>query len=461
VNMGPCQGKMCGRLAVEFCARATGRDSNAVGATTSRPPVIPVELGVLAAGAHHPVRRTPLHHWHQAAGATWTDAGQWKRPEHYGEPLAEARAVRNGVGLIDVSTLGKIEVTGPDAAELLERVYLNKWADLKVGRVRYGVMCDEDGILFDDGVCARLGPDRFYLTATTGNAETVFQWLELWKATWQLDVTVLHHTSGTAAMNLTGPRSRELLSRLSPLGLSAAAFPYMALREGDIAGVRCRLLRIGFVGELGYEIHCPAAHAWGLWEAICEAGRAFDLKPFGVEAQRILRLEKGHLIIGVDTDALSNPLEAGLEWLIRFDKPRFIGREPLVRLKAMGPRSRLVGFLLNGEFAAKDDAQLPSRERQGAASDRSLAPPPRTPQNSVPPVHSIEGCQIVERGRPVGRVTSARHSPTLQRCLALGWVPAPRSKPGERWFVRWNGADVPAVIVSLPFYDPDGIRLKM
>src|SRR5262245_25083452 len=170
VNMGPCQGKMCGLAAAELCARLTGRDRNTVGLTTSRPPVVPVEIGVLATDRqHHPVRRTPLHHWHERNGALWMDAGQWKRPESYSDPVAEVRAVRNGVGLIDVGTLGKIEVIGPDAAELLERVYLNKWAELKPGRVRYGVMCNEDGILFDDGVGARLATDRFYLTATTGN----------------------------------------------------------------------------------------------------------------------------------------------------------------------------------------------------------------------------------------------------------------------------------------------------
>jgi sarcosine oxidase subunit alpha len=426
VNMGPCQGKMCGQTAMEVCARATGRDIGAVGATTSRPPVVPVELCVLAAGQRHqPIRRTPLHHWHETAGATWLDAGQWKRPESYGDPVAEVRAVRSGVGLIDVSTLGKIEVVGPDAAELLERVYLNQWADLKVGRARYGAMCNEDGILFDDGVGTRLGPDRFYLTATTGNAEGVFQWLELWKATWRLNATVLNHTSALAAMNLAGPRAREVLGRLTQLDISAAAFPYLAVREGDVAGVPCRLLRIGFVGESGYEIHCASALAWHLWEALCQAGVEFGLRPFGVEAQRILRLEKGHLIIGQDTDALSNPLEAGLEWLVRFKKPLFHGREPLLRLQAMAPRQRLVGFTL------LESAGVPQ-----------------------------EGCQVVERGRPVGRVTSARYSPTLERSIGLAWVPATSARAGDRFHIRWSGADVPAVVTALPFYDPEGKRLK-
>jgi sarcosine oxidase subunit alpha len=426
VTMGPCQGKVCGRTAVEVCARLTHREVGAVGTTTSRPPVVPVELAVLAAGQrHHPVRRTPLHHWHESHGARWLDAGQWKRPESYGDPVAEVRAVRGGVGLIDVSTLGKLELVGPGAAELLERVCLNRWADLKPGRARYAVLCNEDGILFDDGVGARLGPERFYLTATTGNAEAVFQWLALWQATWRLDVTVLNQTSALAALNLAGPRARDVLARLTPLDVSPAAFPYLALREGLVAGVPCRLWRIGFVGELGYEIHCPSSYAWHLWEAVAAAGAAFGLRPFGVEAQRILRLEKGHLIIGQDTDALSNPLEVGLEGLVRFDKPLFHGREPLLRLRARGPRSRLVGF--------------------------EMAEPSR-----VPP----EGCQVVEQGRPVGRVTSARYSPTLERSLGLAWLPAARATMGERFDIRCHGTDVPAVVAALPFYDPEGKRLR-
>jgi sarcosine oxidase subunit alpha len=425
-NMGPCQGKMCGQAVIEACARLTGRDINTVGTTTSRPPVVPVELGVLAAErAHQPVRRTPLHHWHEAAGARWLDAGLWKRPESYGDPAAEVRAVRGGAGLIDVSTLGKIELVGADAVELLERVCLNRWADLKVGRARYQAMCNEDGILFDDGVAGRVGPHHFYLTATTGNADAVFQWLQLWRGAWRLDVALVNQTATNAAVNLAGPRSREVLARLSALDLSSAAFPYMALRQAEVAGVPCHLFRIGFVGELGYEIHCPAACAWHLWEALLRAGADAGIRPFGVEAQRVLRLEKGHLIVGQDTDALSNPLEAGLEWLVRFDKPCFHGREPLLRLQDMGARSRLVGFtMLEGQ--------------------------------RVPP----EGCQVVEQDRPVGRVTSARHSPTLGRVLGLAWVPANRSAAGERFLIRWNGADVPALVAAVPFYDPQGTRLR-
>jgi sarcosine oxidase subunit alpha len=433
-TMGPCQGRMCARAFTASCGLATGWTPESVGRTTARPPAAPVELAVLAAERrHHAVRRTPMHHWHQAAGARWLDAGQWKRPDSYGDPAAEVRAVRSAAGLIDVSTLGKIEVIGPDAVTLLERVYVNAWADLAPGRTRYGVMCTEEGILFDDGVAARLEPEQFYLTATTGNAESAFQWLELWRATWRLTAIVLNRTSALAAMNLAGPRAREVLARLSDADVTADAFPYLAQREIAVAGVPCRVLRVGFVGELGYEIHCPSCHGQHIWDAILSAGSDVGLRPFGVEAQRILRLEKGHLIVGQDTDALASPLGAGLERLVRFSKPQFHGREPLLRLKAKGLRTRLVGFQL--------------ADAEAGLGDRSW-------------VRDLEGCQVVEQGRPVGRVTSARHSPTLEKTIGLAWLPVASSTPGTRFLIRHDGADLSAVVVPLPFYDPEGKRLR-
>jgi sarcosine oxidase subunit alpha len=294
-------------------------------------------------------------------------------------------------------------------------------------------MCTEEGIVFDDGVGARLGPDHFYLTATTGNAEAVFPWLELWRATWRLNVTLLNHTSAFAAMNLAGPRARDVLGRLTSLDLSPAAFPYLAARQAEVAGVPCRLLRIGFVGELGYEIHCASCQGWHLWEALTAAGSEVGLKPFGVEAQRVLRLEKGHFIVGQDTDALSDPLGAGLGRMVRYGKPQFHGREALVRLKETGPRSRMIGF------------HLPEGIPPGGDRDW---------------VRQLEGCQVVEQGRPVGRVTSARHSPTLEQTIGLAWVPAARAVPGERFLMRFNGVELPALVAPVPFYDPEGKRLK-
>jgi sarcosine oxidase subunit alpha len=433
-TMGPCQGRMCARAFTASCGLATGWTPESVGRTTARPPAAPVELAVLAAERrHHPVRRTPMHHWHQSAGARWLDAGQWKRPDSYGDPAAEVRAVRSATGLIDVSTLGKVEVIGPDAVTLLERVYVNAWADLAPGRTRYGVMCTEEGIVFDDGVAARLGPEHFYLTATTGNAESVFQWLELWRATWRLKALVLNRTSAFAAMNLAGPRAREVLARLSDADVTAGAFPYLAQREIAVAGVPCRVLRVGFVGELGYEIYCPSSYGQHVWNAILAAGSDVGLRPFGVEAQRILRLEKGHLIVGQDTDALASPLGAGLERLVRFSKPQFHGREQLLQLKAKGLRTRLVGFQL--------------ADAEAAHGQRSW-------------VRDLEGCQVVEQGRPVGRVTSARHSPTLEQTIGLAWLPVASSTPGRGFLIRHDGADLSAVVVPLPFYDPEGKRLR-
>jgi sarcosine oxidase subunit alpha len=212
-----------------------------------------------------------------------------------------------------------------------------------------------------------------------------------------------------------------------------AAFPYPAAREAEVVGVPCRLLRVGFVGELGYEIHCASAHGWHLWEAVLSAGAEFGIKPFGVEAQRVLRLEKGHLIVGQDTDALADPLGAGLGRMVRFAKPQFHGREPLLRLKETGPPARMVGFhVAEGAAPGGDDGWA----------------------------RRLEGCQVVERGRPVGRVTSMRVSPTLGRYIGLAWVPAARAKSGESFLVRCDGADLPAAIVPVPFYDPEGQRLK-
>jgi sarcosine oxidase subunit alpha len=290
-------------------------------------------------------------------------------------------------------------------------------------------MCTEEGILFDDGVGARLGPEQYYLTATTGNADAVFQWLQMWRATWGLNAVVVNQTSNLAAMNLAGPEARQMLAKLTDLDVSATAFPYMAMREGKVADVPCRLLRPGFVGELGYEIHCPASLARHLWEALIQAGA----RPFGVEAQRILRLEKGHLIIGQDTDALSSPLDAGLEWMVHFQKPIFHGKDFLLRLKQMPARSKLVGFSFPDERGLK------------------------CPHEAL---RAWEGCQVVEGGRPVGRVTSLRYSPTLERNVGLAWVSAARSAAGHRFVIRWNGCQVPAEVAATPFYDPAGKRLK-
>ncbi|MBI2878927.1 MAG: (2Fe-2S)-binding protein, partial [Candidatus Rokubacteria bacterium] len=424
VTMGPCQGKMCHLPAIGVTARLTGRGMAETGTTTARPPVQPVPLGVLAGPHHEPVRRTPLHARHAALGATWMDMGAWKRPLLYTSVEAEVRAVREAVGLIDVSTLGKLEVVGREAAAFLEWIHPGRVADLAVGRIRYRVMCDDAGIILDDGTTARLGEDRFFVTTGTGSLEAVGQWLEWWLAGTGRCVHVADVTSAYAAVNLAGPKCREVLARLTDLDLSPGAFPYMAVREALVGGVPALLLRIGFVGELGYEIHAPAEYGAWLWDLLLDAGREHGIRPFGVEAQRVLRLEKLHLIPGHDTDALSNPLEADMAWAVKLDKPDFIGRRSLEAARARGLRQRLVGFELL-------DGVVPG-----------------------------EGDTIVADGRPIGRVTSSKWSPTLGRGIGMAWIPPELAREGAEFEIRSQGRLTRGRVVVRPFYDPDGARLK-
>ncbi len=425
VSMGPCQGKMCSSNSMRLCARETERAVAEVGTSTSRPPFRPVKLGVLAGRKLEPVRLSPMHQRHLALGARLMDAGQWKRPEHYGDPQAEVQAVRERVGLIDVSTLGKLNVQGPDAVLLLERVYTNRFANLPVGRSRYGVMCTEEGIVFDDGVVCRLGDDHYYLTTTSGGVNTVYEWLTWWLTSWGWRVHVANVTSAYAAVNLAGPRAREVLATLTDLDLSNHAFPYMHVRQARVGGVPARLLRIGFVGEMGYEIHVSAAYGEHLWDSLMEAGAEYGIAPFGVEAQRVLRLEKQHIIIGQDTDALSDPFGADMGWAVKLGKETFLGKPSLERLAERGARERLVGLAMR-------DARL------------------------VP----AEGEQIVENGRPVGRVTSAHYSPTLGRAIGMGWVSQEWAYEGASLQIRIQGTLAEATVVCQPFYDPAGERLR-
>jgi sarcosine oxidase subunit alpha len=425
VTMGPCQGKMCHRLSVDLCAAATGRTLDETGTTTARPPVQPVPLGALAARQAEPVRLTPMHHRHVALGARLMDMGAWKRPLLYSSIEEECRAVHEAVGLIDVSTLGKLEVTGREAGEYLDWLHPNRFSDLAPGRIRYRIMCDEAGIILDDGVVARLGRRRFLVTTTSGTADAVEQWLEWWAAGSTRCVHVANLTAALAAVNVAGPRSRELLARLTGADLSPVALPYMAAVTAPVAGVPCTILRIGFVGELAYEVYCPADLGAFLWDTLLEAGAPLGVRPFGVEAQRVLRLEKQHVIVSQDTDALTQPFEAGLGALVKLDRPDFIGRHVLGAAQAREPAQRLVGFELDGP--------------------------------AVPPG---EGAAVVDGTRPIGRVSSARWSPTLGKVIGLAWLPVQRAAEGATFQVRAGEGALTARVVTRPFYDPDGRRLR-
>jgi sarcosine oxidase subunit alpha len=433
ISMGPCQGKMCLTNAIHLCARVNGRTVEETGTTTARPPTTPIELGALAGQNMEPVQLTAIHDWHVAQGAKMMVAGLWLRPEHYGDPMAEVKAVRERVGLIDVSTLGKLRLTGPGVPGLLERIYINQWQKLGIGRVRYGLMCNDEGVILDDGVTARAGEQEWYMTTTSSGAAAVLEWIQWWvQSGWGAGIHVTSLTEVNAAFNLAGPESRAVLRKLTDADLSNEALPYMHLRDLEVAGVPCRLLRIGFTGELSYEVHCPAGYGLAIWESLLEAGIEFDIRPFGVEAQRILRLEKAHMIVGQDTDGLSDPLAADMAWAVKLDKADFLGLRALTRINQDGPKQRLVGFKM-----------------------------------VTPGIVPDEGLQIVERNpdgtlKIIGWITSCKFSPTLKETIGLCWLPVEIANQESAPFdIRMSGRLEKARVHHGPFYDPYGERLKM
>ena len=442
-TMGSAQGKLETVNTVAALAEATGSTIAEVGTTTWRPPFAPVTLGALAGRMFEPVRVSALHDLHVAAGMTPIQAGQWIRPEHYGDPAAEVRNVRTNVGIIDVSPLGKLDVQGPDATDLLSLLYVNKWRRLAVGSVRYGVMCAEDGVILDDGVTGRLDEAHYLMSTTSSGSGAMEVWIQNWLQTehpdWRVRVTPV--TDAYTSINVAGPHSRTLLERLvGDVDLSPESFKYMQVRRGAVAGVAgCVMWRIGFTGELSYELHVPAGHGPHVWQALLDAGADLGVAPFGLEAQRIMRLEKGHFIVGQDTDALTKAPTAGLEWLIKLDKQDFTGLPEL-------------RWALEGEPGAAGPEALP----------RLVAVQPTEP-GYVPP----EACQIVAAGpdgteRIIGRITSSRFSPTLERSICLAQVEAAHASPETALtVVGTDGRRHRAVVMPHhAHFDPAGERLR-
>ncbi len=423
-TMGPCQGKMCLKSFVGISAQLAGKTPDEMGVTTHRPPLQPVLLGTLAGPAHMPIKRTPMDRIHRGLGARIVDLGPWRRPFSYTSPQDECLAVRQRVGIIDVSTLGKLDVRGRDAPALLDKVYTHDFSGLKSGRIRYGMMCADNGTVMDDGTVTRLDDERFFITTTTGNVEAIEEWFKWWMAGTDMCAHVTNMTSALAAINVAGPRARDTLSKLTDVDLSSSAFRYMRSAQGRVAGVPAILLRIGFVGETGWEIHFPAEYGEHVWDAVTEAGTEFGITPFGLEAQRILRLEKGHVIVGQDTDAVTNPMDAGMEWVVRFEKDDFIGRASLLDARGRGLKNRLVGFVMS-------DGKVPD-----------------------------DGDPVVKGREPIGRVTSARFSPTLGKGFGLAWVPVGLANEGTEIHIRVDGKDLAAVVTLKPVYDAVGARLR-
>ncbi len=440
---GHDQGKTSGVLTSGVVAHALGVDVSELGTTTFRAPYLPVSFATLAGrdrGAlHDPVRVTALHEWHVAYGAPFENVGQWKRPWYYpreGEDmeaavLRECRAVREAAGAMDASTLGKIDIQGPDAAELLDRLYTNMMSTLKVGSIRYGVMCRPDGMVFDDGTVIRLAEDRFLATTTTGNAAAVLDWMEEWLQTeWpSLRVYCTSVTEQWATVALAGPRSREVLAGLAPgLAVDNASFPFMTWRDTRVAGLDARVCRISFSGELAYEINVSSWDGLALWEAVQATGA---VTPYGTETMHVLRAEKGYPIVGQDTDGTVTPADLGMEWVVSKKKADFVGRRSFARADTARPdRKHLVGLL-----PLDPDVLLPEGSHLVAAD--------RLPEPPVP---------------MLGHVTSSYRSAALGRTFALALVSGGRERVGERLYVPVGGEQLPVTVTHHVLYDPEGAR---
>ncbi|MBT8163555.1 MULTISPECIES: FAD-dependent oxidoreductase [Arthrobacter] len=453
------QGKTSGVNAIGVIAAALKQAGEAergvgeIGTTTYRAPFTPVAFAALAGRQRgelfDPARVTSIHPWHVAQGALFEDVGQWKRPWYYpqaGEDmdtavLRECAAVRESVGFMDATTLGKIEVRGKDAGEFLNRIYTNAFKKLAPGSARYGVMCTPDGMIFDDGVTLRLDEDRFFMTTTTGGAAKVLDWLEEWHQTeWpELDVVSTSVTEQWSTIAVVGPKSREVIAKVAPQlaengGLDAEAFPFMTFRETTLAsGVQARVCRISFSGELAYEINVPTWYGLNTWEAVAAAGAEFNITPYGTETMHVLRAEKGYPIVGQDTDGTVTPQDAGMEWIVSKAKD-FIGKRSYSRTDAVRTdRKHLVSVLpVDGTF------RLP------------------------------EGTQLVEKGIPVnpaygpvpmqGFVTSSYHSAALGRSFGLALITNGRNRIGETLVAAVGDQLLDVVVGETVLFDAEGTR---
>jgi sarcosine oxidase subunit alpha len=436
------QGRTSGVLAAAIVNRLLGGAPDAQGPTSARPPAVPVSYATIA-GPHRgdlldPIRLTPIHPWHVANGAVFEDVGQWKRPRYFprdGEDMdvavsRECLAVRSAAGVLDASTLGKIEVVGPDAAAFLDRMYTNRMSTLKIGSIRYGFMLGLDGMVADDGVAMRLAEDLFFVTTTTGNAAMVLDRFEEWLQTeWpELGVYCTSVTEQWADVAVAGPRARDVLAAAgTDIELSPEAFPFMTFRDGIVAGVPARVARVSFTGEPSFEILVDGRRGLELWEAVMAAGRSLDLTPYGTEAMHVLRAEKGFVIVGQDTDGTVTPGDLGMAWIVRKDDSDFVGRRSLRRADILrDDRKQLVGLL--------SDELLP------------------------------EGAQLVDEdtGRipmpMVGHVTSSYRSPALGHPIALAMVERGRARLGETVFAPLPDATIAARVTEPVFYDPEGAR---
>ena len=384
------------------------------------------------------MRCTSIHSWHESNGAVFEDFGLWRRPQYYsqhGNTMQEAVAnevnnVRQNLGIIDISTLGKIHLRGLDVVEFLNRIYTNKWSKLSIGKCRYGVMLKEDGMVFDDGVTSRISEFDYHMTTTTGGAAGVYNWMnDLLQTDWpELRVHMVSVTTQWAGVAVAGPNARKLLQKVfTDIDLTKENFPFMSFTQGQISGIPVRIFSVSFTGELSYEINVPSRYGMYLWELLIEKGKEFEIKPFGVESMSTMRLEKGHFIIGQDTDGTVSPHDLGLNWLVKEDKEQFLGKRAL-QLSEMtkDDRHQFIGLI--------------------SENNKDILP---------------EGGQILKEKsnkKPLtvdGLVTSSCISPTLGQSIALGVLKNGKKRIGEKMYVYSLGRFYNATVCKSHFYDPE------
>ena len=443
LGMATDQGKLSNINGLAVLAQALNEDIPQVGTTTFRPPYTPVTLGALAGEARgeifQPLRRTPMHEWHEKNGAYFEPVGLWRRPycfprtgeTHAQAVIREVNNTREKLGLLDASTLGKIIVKGPDAGKFLDMLYTGVMSTLPVGKCRYGLMCNEQGFLSDDGVVARIDEDTWLCHTTSGGADRIHAWMEDWLQCewWDWKVYTANVTEQYAQVAVVGPNARKVLEKLGGMDVSKETLPFMQWADGVLGGFPCRVYRISFSGELSYEIAVPASHGAAFWEALHKAGAEFGAMPYGTEALHVMRAEKGFIMIGDETDGTVIPQDLGLDWAISKKKEDFLGKRGQMRNFLASPdRWKLVGF------ETLDGSVIPDGSYIIAAGKNANG-----------------------QGNTQGRVTSTYYSPTLKKGIAMGLLKRGPERMGE--VVEFNtvtGATVKARVVNAVFFDKDG-----
>ncbi len=445
-GMGTDQGKLGNMHALGIISDTSGIKMSDLGTTTFRPPYTPLTFGTIVGrnvGEFFDIfRKTPMHDWHVNNDAEFENVGQWKRAWYYpkkGESMydavqRESKAARDGAGILDASTLGKIDIQGSDASEFLNRVYTNAWSKLAIGKCRYGLMLNEDGMVYDDGVTTRLGENHYIMTTTTGGAATVLGKLEDYLQTeWpELDVYLTSVTDHFATISVCGPKSKEIVKKVIPnLDLSDENFPHMSFKNSKIGNIKCRVMRISFTGEQSFEINIQANYGKSVWEKCIDAGKEFNITPYGTETMHLLRAEKGFIIVGQDTDATLTPIDLQMDWIVSKKKYDFIGKRSLYRSDTIREdRKQLVGILT-------EDPKIVLEEGAQIVADTSKKP--------------------VEM---LGHITSSYFSPNLNKSIALGVVKGGKDMLGKKLFIPMENKIINVQVADPVFLDKENKRLN-